>query len=201
VTRGPTDPTPPPPTDLDARSLPLATLAAGSRLFRIHRAAHPPLHFSRGPGRFDSPAGRFGVLYAASDFEGAFVETILRNPHRQLVSWAEIEARSLAVLAVRQAVTLVDLTGPGLSRLGLDARFLSGPYDPCGAWATALHDHPGQPGGILYPSRFDPSVACHAVFDRVAPMLALAEPGVPLAEQAPRIGAVLDRYGKALDVG
>ncbi len=89
----------------------------------------------------------------------AFAETVLRQPAIPLVSLAEIEAWGVSVLALGAAVALVDLTGPGLSQLGLDARFLSGPYKPCDGWAYALHDHPARPGGILYPSRFAPPPA------------------------------------------
>jgi hypothetical protein len=198
VSRGPAEPVPPPPADLAARALPLAELAAGTQLHRIHRSVHGPLHFSRGPGRFDSPAGHFGVLYAALGFSGAFAETLLRNPARRLVSLREVEARSLALLTLPRAARLVDLSGPGLSALGLDARLLSGPYDPCGAWAAALYTHPAAPDGLLYPSRFDPAEACLALFDRLVPDLAGA---APLASLHREVGAALDRYGKALDLG
>jgi hypothetical protein len=164
------------------------------------------VHFSGGPGkpplgRFDSIGGRFGVLYAALEFHAALAETILRNPRQLLVSLSEIEARALSVLAINAEVQLVDLTGPGLSQLGLDARLLSGPYDPCGAWADALHDHPAAPAGILYPSRFDPSRICVGLFDRVAPHIQAATAPVPLGKMLPDFAEVLDRYGKALDPG
>ncbi len=178
----------------------------GSTFCRTHRSARGAVFFSPGPGkppvgRFDSAAGRFDVLYAALSFDCSFAEVLLRNPARQIVSLPEIEARSFAVLGLNANVRLVDLTGPGLSRLGLDARFLSGGYNVCGAWADALHDHPEQPAGILYPSRFDPSGHCFALFDRVAPHLDLAADSVPLGELLPDVAAALDRYGKALDPG
>jgi hypothetical protein len=171
---------------------------------RIHRPTHGPIYFSPGPGRpplgrFDSLSGRFGVLYAAQKFEGAFAETILRNPRRSLVSLAEIEARALSALSITDHIRLVDLTGPGLSQLGLDARFLSGPYEICGTWADAFHDHPSALAGILYPSRFDPAQHCVGLFSRLAPHIdAMTAPAL-LGEMLPDVAAVLDRYGKALD--
>ena len=78
---------------------------------------------------------------------------------------------------------------------------MSGGYDVCGAWADALHDHPEQPAGILYPSRFDPSERCVALFDRAAPALHPATESLPLTELLPDVAAALDRYGKALDLG
>lgn len=206
MTRGPTEPAPFPPADLASRSLPLLQWESRTTVVRVHRRIHGPIHFSPGPdkpplGRFDSASGRFGVLYAAQAFEGAFVETLVRNPARALISLAEIEARALSIITIQGEMQLVDLTGPGLSQLGLDARFLSGPYDPCGAWADALHDHPSQPGGIVYPSRFDPSQLCVALFARLEPHLELATDPVPLSEMLPDIALTLDRYGKALDAG
>jgi hypothetical protein len=173
---------------------------------RIHRLVHSPVHFSPGKdkpplGRFDSLSGRFGTLYAAQAIEGAFAETVLRNPARSLVSLAEIEARGLSVLSITTEARLVDLTGPGLSYLGLDARLLSGPYDPCGAWADAFHVHPSAPSGILYPSRFDPSQHCVALFSRLAPRIEAMTAPAPLGEILSDVAAVLDRYGKALDTG
>lgn len=206
MSRGPVEALPTPPADLASWSLPLAGAEAGSTFCRIHRSTHGAVFFSPGPGkppsgRFDSAAGRFGVLYAALTFQCSFAEVLLRNPARQVVSLAETQARSFAVLALDADVRLVDLTGPGLSRLGLDARFLSGGYDVCGAWADALHDHPERPAGILYPSRFDPSEHCFALFDRVAPHLHPATESVPLNEMLPDVATALDRYGKALDLG
>jgi RES domain-containing protein len=203
VTRGPAGLAPPPPPDLASRPLPLTAWAAGSTLVRIHGSRHGPIHFSGPPplGRWDSAAGGFGVLYAAQEFAGAFAETVLRNPAQTLVSLAEITARSLSVLAIGAALRVVDLTGPGLSRLGLDARILTGPYAACGAWADALRAHPEAPAGILYPSRFDPAQRCVALFDHVAPHLEAVTDPVPLREMLHDVADVLDRYGKALDPG
>lgn len=206
MTRGPTEPVPFPPADLASRALPLLRWESGATVVRVHRKVHGPIHFSPGPGkpplgRFDSASGRFGVLYAAQAFEGAFVETLIRNPARALISLAEIEARALSVIAIHNEIQLVDLTGPGLSRLGLNARFLSGPYDPCGAWADALHDHPSRPAGIACPSRFDPSQLCVALFARLAPHLEPATEPVSLSEMRSDVALILDRYGKALDPG
>ena len=206
MSRGPVGPPTAPPADLASRALPLVEFGRGSTFCRIHRSEHGAVFFSPGPGRppagrFDSAAGRFGVLYAGLGFDCPFAEVLLRNPARRIVSLPEIEVRSFAVLALGADARLVDLTGPGLSRLGLDARLLSGGYDVCGAWADALHDHPERPAGVLYPSRFDPSGRCVALFERAAPDIRPAAESVPLGELLPEVAAALDRYGKALDPG
>jgi RES domain-containing protein len=186
-------------------SLPLATLAAGEALWRIHRLGRAALFFSPPPGappagRYDSPRGLMRVLYAALDFETAFAETLLRNPARRLVSAGEVAAREVCAITATRPLRLVDLTGGGLSRLGLDAGFLAGPYPACGAAAEAWFAHPEAPDGLLTPSRFDPSGRCVAVFDRAAAALAAGTP-LPLAEAPREVGAALDRYGKSLDPG
>ncbi|NGM23870.1 RES family NAD+ phosphorylase [Roseomonas stagni] len=201
--RGPADPVPLPPDRLG--DLPLRRLPAGVPLHRIHRRQHGPLHWSGGPGRpragrFDSPSGLFGTLYAAPDFAAAFAETVLRNPRQPLVSLAEIEARAVTVLTVAEAVEVVDLTGPGLSRLGLDARLLTADYALRGAWAEAFFHASDRVAGVLYPSRFDPSLACVALFERAS---AAIRPGSPaaLGDRLAAVASVLDRYGKAVDTG
>lgn len=206
MTRGPQHPVPPPPAELHARPLPLTLWPAGAPICRIHRRRHAPIHLSGGPGkpplgRWDSPSGAFGTLYAAGDVAGAFAETVLRDPALLMVALAEIESRALSILAIRAELRLVDLTGPGLSQLGLDARILSGPYGICGLWADALHAHPEAPAGLLYPSRFDPTRLCLALFDHAAPHIEAASAPTPLTEMLPEIAALLDRYGKALDPG
>jgi hypothetical protein len=206
VSLGPTGPVPLPPPDLALRPLPLTTCDAGFTMVRIHRTQHGPIHFSPGTGRspagrYDSTTGRFGVLYAAQEFAGAFVETVLREPNRTLIGLPDITARALSVLTINADIRLVDLTGPGLSRLGLDARLLSGPYGPTRAWSDAFQAHSDAPAGILYPSRFDPSQLCVGLFNRVARHIEAASDPVPLAEMLPEVSEILDRYGKALDPG
>ncbi len=204
MSRGPDTPLPLPPADLGTRLLPAHRLDAPVVLFRIHLAEYQPLFFSppsgnRPRGRFDSLSGRFRALYAATTLAGAVVETLLRNPTEPLVTLSRLAPRALAIVRIGRPLKLVDLTGPGLSQLGLDARLLSGPYDLCGAWADSFHGHPSLADGILYPSRFDPSARCVALFDRVLPALPRPAESTPLLAMAEEIAAVLDRYGKALE--
>jgi len=67
-------PHPEPPPDFHRRTLPIST--HGGSLFRTHLHNVAPLYFGRtGRNRFDDPKGRYGVLYAARDPFGAFIET------------------------------------------------------------------------------------------------------------------------------
>lgn len=202
--RGPSGAAAPPPHDLPARSLPLAPIPAGKALFRVHRTVYAPIFFGpdRASGRlpvfrFDAASGRFGVLYLAPTPDAALIETLLRNPERQTVSYREIRIRSLSALCAGRDLALVDMTGPGLSRLGVTAALSSGPYEVCGQWADALFDHPQAPDGILYPSRHNPAETCIALFARSDQALSLIST-TELSQLSNLVGAVLDHHGKSL---
>jgi hypothetical protein len=202
--RGPTGVAPPPPSDLAAPDLPIASLQVVATFTRVHRVGRAAVHFSPGQdrppfGRFGSGTGRFGVLYVALSFEGAFAETILHNTVRQPIGLHAIIDRAVTTLVANRAIRLVDLCGPGLARLGLDAAIFSGPYEPCGLWADALHGHPDRPDGILYPSRHDPSEICAAVFERDDLSFVPAAEAVPLGSRLTEVNRLMTRYGKALE--
>jgi hypothetical protein len=202
--RGPTGAAPSPPSDLAAAALPIASLQAAATFTRIHRIGREAVHFSPGRGRpplgrFDSGTGRFGVLYMALSFEGAFAETILHNTVRQPIGLSAIIDRAVTTLVGSRAVRLVDLCGPGLVQLGLDAAIFSGPYEPCGLWADALYGHPDRPDGILYRSRHDPNETCAAVFERDDLSFVPAAKAAPLGTRLTDVDRLMMRYGKALE--
>jgi hypothetical protein len=204
VARGPTGAARLPPDWLAASSLPLMELPAQSRFVRIHHTHRPAVFFSPGDkkpaaGRFDSATGAFGVLYVALDYEGAFAETVLRNPARRLFGFGEFSGRSLAVLVLSRAVRLVRMHGSGLQALGLDNAISTGPYEPCGIWADALFAHADRPDGIAYSSRHDPERICVALFSRTDIAITAASASVPLDQMVAEVAAVLRRYGKGLD--
>lgn len=201
---GPTGAARPPPPWLSGVELPLTVHEAGSALVRVHRTALAPIHFSPGDdqppaGRFDSATEFFGVLYLALSLEGAFVETVLRNPERRLVSLKDIAARSLAVLQASRDLRLVSMHGAGLQALGVDNSVTTGPYAPCSFWADALFAHPDRPDGITYASRHDPDQVCIALFSRPDLGLVIVSQSVPLAGMLTDVAAILRRYGKGLD--
>lgn len=194
----PPGPHPEPPADLDRRPLPLLT--APGPWVRLHRLDRDPVFFGRtGLNRFDAPAGEYGVLYAAGDVHGAFVETFGRTGGERLVSAADLRLRGLARIAARRPLRLVDLAGPGLARLGADGRLATGDYRVAGRWALALWRHPELPDGLRYRCRHDPSRHAVALFDRAADAVR-AEPAGSLgdAAQAAVLGDVLATYGFGL---
>ena len=205
---GPSGAAPLPPTWLATRALPLIRISQGTRIHRVHNLAHNAVFF--GPAvdsttgkrqapthRFDSLTGVFGVLYAAQSFEGAFVETVLRNPERRFVSETYVMARAVSELTCNRELRLVDLRGRGLSRVGTTNAISTGPYSPCWVWSDYLWGHRDQPDGIAYASRHNPRQVCYAIFERPDTAFA-AGPPATFANMARMVKDLLRRYDKIL---
>lgn len=154
-----------PPSDLDVRRLPLISMPGP--FIRMHDATKGALYFGRTSRyRCDAPAGQYGVLYRGEDPYCSFIETFGHDTGINVVSFGDLRARTLARIELRSPLSLVDLTGAGLARIGADNQLCDGDYAVAQRWALALHDHPDQPGGICFRSRHDPSRVCTAIFDR-----------------------------------
>ena len=130
------------------------------------RAHNRPVFFGKsGLNRFDAPAGSYRVLYAGRDAFCAFVETFGRSAGTRIVTAAALRARSLAELKLRRAARLIDLTQSGaLVRMGADGNLFTGDHTNSQAWSKALHRHPLEADGLLYPSRLDPARHAIALF-------------------------------------
>ena len=194
--RGP-GPHHPPPADLSARRLPLASFEAP--WFRLHAAQYGALFFGRtGTYRFDAPAAEFGVLYVGADAHCAFIETFGHATGTNFVTVGELAARCLSRVTASRPLRLVDLRGEGLARLGADARLSTGEsYAASQAWSLALHQHRDEPDGIAFTARHDPSRLCAALFERTSPLLQ-EERRSPLLEQPELLRTLLDHYAFGL---
>lgn len=160
---------PRPPYDLARRDPLIIELPAGTLLHRFYTASYEAIFFDRsGTGRFNSPDGSYGVLYAAMNSAGAFAETFLREPGRTLLPADLLARKAYVELRVLRPLRLVKLGGPGLARVGATAEVVHGglPYDVPQAWSAALYRHPLMPGGIVYNARHDDEAVCCALFDR-----------------------------------
>lgn len=164
-------PHPAPPSDLNARRLPIVQL--NTDLFRLHRIDRDPLHFGRAAQfRFDAPDGAFGVLYVGDGPGCAFIETFGRlGGALRLVTDRELAGRGLVRITSRRPLRLVDLTAVGLRRLDADNWLCTGDYRIAQRWSAALHNHPDQPDGVRYRSRHDPSLVCVAICERAGDLL------------------------------
>lgn len=160
-----------PPKDLNTRQPSLLTLTEGTLLNRFYTRAYDPVYFDRTTGgRLNAPDGAYGTFYASKTPHGAFAETFLRRPGRNLIDTKMRDAKAFVELQLNSSLSLIELTGPGLSILGATAEVTHGglPYDLPQAWSQALHAHPCQADGIAYRSRHDDNELCYALFDRTS---------------------------------
>lgn len=161
---------PPPHAELDGRQPLLYILKEGAVIFRLHRRVHDPLFFGRtGNFRFDAPdcpPGSFGVLYAGEDPHCCFIESCGQTTGTPAVSGTYLSDRCLAELEIKKDLTFIDLADSGgLSRVGADARLLTGSYVISQQWSAALRKDPVKPAGIRYRPRRDPTRVAYAIYD------------------------------------
>jgi len=162
----------PPHPELPTQTPLIFNLTMGGVLYRHHQRSCNPIYFgTTGKNRFDDPdcpAGHsFGVLYAAEDAHGAFIESCEILARAPVVSGAYLDARAMAQLEVTEDLRFIDLfsTG-GLRRIGADSRLFAGSHKIAQQWSAALRSLPCNPDGIRYPARHDHARAAYAIFSR-----------------------------------
>ena len=165
---------PPPPSDLAGRRPSIARLRAGTVIHRFYSSKHDPVFFDRGRGgRLNAPDESYGVLYAAKKLAGAFAETFLRNPGSTQLPLDLLGRKAYARLKITGALSLLQLAGPGLARVGATAEVTHTglPYDVPQSWSAAIHSLAQNFDGIAYHARHDDQEICYALFDRAADRL------------------------------
>ena len=158
------------------------------------------LYFDRsGMGRYDGSSQSYGILYVAEAVEGAFIESFGRSHGAKGVAEADLRNRSLFEIESNRQLTLVDLWGSGLVKIGADARITSGSdYELSRAWAEAIYLHPSKVDGLRYYSRHDNTQLCCGLFDRTSVHLKEQNKG-NIVDSNPRLLAnILERYDYAL---
>ena len=131
----------PPPHDLHERELPIVRLEG--LWLRLHAAGREPVFFGRmGLNRFDDPREENGVLYVAEDAFGAFIEVFGRDPGLNLVAETDLRGRILSEIVVEGGLGLVDLTGPGVARIGETGAISTDPHELVRPWSQAIYEHP-----------------------------------------------------------
>ena len=188
---------PPPAADLDPL---LIVLPESLRLFRVHPAHRAPDAFNPGvgrPGRFHpfqaGPTSPDPVptMYASATIAGALSESVFhdvpyRGPAKRIIA-ARLQGLVLSLVVVTSPLTMAQLAGLGLRRIGVRRRDLidGGPagYERTAAWAAAIHACPAQPAGLMWMSRQDDISEAYVLFgDRIGPDGIAASPGsLPLA--------------------
>ncbi|MBW3629508.1 MAG: RES family NAD+ phosphorylase [Gemmatimonadetes bacterium] len=145
-------------------------LPPGTVLWRVHPRAYGPVYFGREPtGRFNAPAGEFGVWYAGASSAVSLLEALVRNASNRVVEQSALNARVLSSLVSQQELRLFQFEGPGLAHLGVGAERAHGePYDECQQLALDVWSALPAVDGIQYRSRWDTSQICYAIFERAA---------------------------------
>lgn len=184
------------PTDLASRRITIVDF--DEALFRTHSIERHPIFYGKsGLPRFDAPDGSYEVLYAGGDPFCAFIETFGHTTGTRIVTTTELTRKSLAELRPARALRLIDLTERGaLVRIGADARLFSGDHNIAQLWSKALHDHPLNSDGLVYPSRLDPSRPAFALFkDRAPSIVELSREGwYAPGSQRQLLAQILDHY-------
>lgn len=172
------------------------SIPPGTRIYRSHHLARSPLFFGKGPRfRFDDPRGEYGVLYAAAEPSGAFVETFLRFPTPTFLSREDLGLRGCAVIEVTRRLQLVPLHSEHLVRLRATAEIAHGAsYRLPQTWSRAIYEHSATYDGIEYRSRHDDSQLCYAVFDRADDSLNIIAGSTSWTADSLRLRDLLDRY-------
>jgi hypothetical protein len=185
---------PSPPLELFNRKLPIKTLAVGTIFYRVHQTIYNPIYFGNsGKGRFDVPEG---IIDLGIDEYVAFRETIGRFSQYRLIHSDVLNQRRMTEISSDRQLSLVDLTGNGLTLLDADGRLFTGSYEISQEWAKKLQEHPEQPNGIYYRSRHDPSRFCLALYKlRVSSILKAIDTWDFLSKKyEKRLAAILDEY-------
>jgi RES domain len=162
-------PLPSPPARLHERDLPILELSR--HWCRSHPIDLGPVYYGRSSRyRFDDPEGEYGVFYVAEDPFGAFAETFgqlmsTKVSLPRMISTGALATRALSSIVPSRPLRLVDLTGPGLARIGADARLFAGDHQKSQQWSRALREHPVKADGLYYPIRHDPSRKAAAIFN------------------------------------
>ncbi len=157
-----------PPDDFNDQLLP--TSEYSQPWYRLNPVGYDSvIYFDRsGKGRFDSDQASYGILYAAQNERGAFIETMGRNLGIRTVSEVALKQRNLFKITSDRPLIIVDIWGVSLTKLGVDARISSGSYRVSRAWAKAIYEHPQKVDGICYHSRHDDTEICCGLFERTA---------------------------------
>lgn len=177
----------PEPPDFTVRKPRLFSWPTGMLLHRVFDAKRAPTSFHPGMSPpeiktrfafFARSDGRtVGVAYGAESEEAAICETVfhdvpLRSGPRQVLA-SRLSPLALAALRPLRDLSLVELLGSGLTRLGVRADHLTatGPnvYGKTVAWAKALHAAFPHVDGLVWMScRFNVAKAVVLFADRVA---------------------------------
>lgn len=183
---------------------PLLVQVGLEEAYRIvpRRHADSPLGTGAADSRFVSYGAGYTVLYAAPEFETAFVETVVRDRlvgrSAREIALKEVTERVWVRLSGRagQVMTLLDLREDGCLRIGAPTDVVRARSHAAGrAFGKAIHEEHRDIDGLVYDSRLTGKDA-YAVFDRGIGKLRTAGSG-PLEDHS-ALPTLLDHHAISL---
>jgi len=183
-----------PPGTAPHSNLKVVTIRRTTKLHRISLPDYPsPLFFNPNQsGRYNSPAGEYGVCYVADSVDTALSETLGHSvaaryapSERKVIAEGDLEAYHVYQVEVKATLHLGKFYESGLPRLNLDGSIntSSKPYSIPQQWSLWVHNHPDVLDGIGYHSRHLTGTRCEALFERCASKLMMQDLG-PLIDWA-----------------
>jgi hypothetical protein len=153
----------PPPRDL--RAFPVATLAAGAAVHRVHAAGRGPWYFNSSDAWRFAPVGRpdLGACYLAERPVTGLLESFKGVT---FVAEEDVARKAHFSAALDRPLRLADLCAAAAGLFGVNGEVHSTTdYERTQAWATALADHGFD--GVRYLCRADPGMQLvgYALFD------------------------------------
>jgi hypothetical protein len=172
---------------------------------RLYWATHPdPLGFGYGASRFSDPRitlaekDRFGVLYFGASLKVCFLEAILRDKRNGrigdlLIGYSELENRVCADIELRDPLSLVDLRGDGLIRMGVPTDAVRASSHNLGQlWSLAFWSHSTSLDGLIYPSRLNGETNI-ALYDRAKSKVVCTRQQ-PLLDTGNELAAIIRKF-------
>ncbi|MGA0603882.1 RES family NAD+ phosphorylase [Caulobacter sp. KR2-114] len=187
--------------------LDLARIKPGEVFGRIYHQRFPdPLGYGKTPSRFSDPrrriaTNRFGVLYLGSSLRVCFLEAVLRDERDgvvgdYLMDERELDSRLYAEIEVATELKLLDLRNGHSIRMGIPTDVVRGSKQGLARrWSVAVHAHPEQVDGLIYPSRLNGETNL-ALYDRA--ILKLTSTRTTVLKRASGLAAALGEFEVAL---
>lgn len=141
---------------------------------RVMLARHMSTPLGRGFGssRWSAPQNSFKVIYLGQQIETSIAETIIRDRFEAVsasdrkLNLSEIMIWGIAEIHSKAALRVLDLTGSGAFRLGVDTDAVGAkPHKAGQDFSKTLHAEFTKLDGIMYPSRLTRG-HCIAIYDR-----------------------------------
>lgn len=204
---------PQPPEDIKVKT---ETLAAGTKMWRVHQSQFGEAAFNPGFGnaRFspinNASGEKIPTLYAGESIDVALMESVFHDvPHSgelKTHSISKFDGQMLSELTLTDDLCMAKLHGPALRHLGIPEAALihsdASEYPHTRAWAEKIHASEPEVQGLKWDSKQAGGLAYMIFGDRVDEnVFSISTPGTLLTESSKameRIEYLVDEMGVQL---